>query len=369
MIHKKNILIFIMLAVFIFQCSDNNLPDDGTVKIIHNESKIWGNSPQISLELVNTIGGLDEDDENAIFMQPTDVFLDAEGFLYIVDSQNSRVQVYNPDREYYKTIGRKGEGPGEFLYPTHIDVMDNKFLISSGYQRKIHYFTLDGAYIETFSTNKNLSKVIPLQSGKFAIYAPGYFRRSEDNNLVFMMDNNAIQLYDFVEPNRGKFGRKFGSTGNDFWMTSDSQENIYVSFKFQNRIEKYSSIGDLLMQITRKKPFTESSKHEKDIIEQINGFSDFFVKTHHFSWDIGVDNKNRIWVLSQKRQMTLENGKNMDYTDLYLFEIYTPDGLLLGEIDIEVFSQWGSFRIFDDKLFIIDTANEMNVKEFRIVEK
>lgn len=371
MIHKKNILMFIMLAVFIFQCSDNNLPDDGTVKIIHNESSIWGDSPQISLELVNTIGGLDEDDDNDIFFNPFDVVLDASDNLYVLDTGHHRIQKYGPDRKYLSTIGREGDGPGELKGPVHLNIVNNELVVNSSREQKVHYFTLDGKYISTTRVIRNTGLFIPLGSGKMAISDQGRARRPEPDNLMIdILDNDGGFINAFMTPK--DYGNNFQGTGNTFFMTSDPQENIYVTFKFQNRIEKYNLNGEMLMQISRDKPyspFVDNIENGREIIERIDGSGEFFYSRAQYSWDIKIDPKNRIWVLSEKRQMTKEQAINIDYSDLYVFEIYNPAGQLLGEIDVEGFSQWGSFRIFDDKLFLIDTQNEMDVKEFRIVEK
>ncbi len=41
------------------------------VRVIHNErGGKWGNSPEVRLELIRTIGGLDVEDENLAFNAP-----------------------------------------------------------------------------------------------------------------------------------------------------------------------------------------------------------------------------------------------------------------------------------------------------------
>jgi hypothetical protein len=57
------------------------------------------------------IGG--EDDEE-IFGVITDVLADAEGNFYFLDAQLNEIKVYSSDGEFLRTIGREGEGPGEF---------------------------------------------------------------------------------------------------------------------------------------------------------------------------------------------------------------------------------------------------------------
>jgi hypothetical protein len=57
------------------------------------------------------IGG--EDDEE-IFGVIVDIIADDEGNFYLLDAQLNEIKVYSADGEFLRTIGREGEGPGEF---------------------------------------------------------------------------------------------------------------------------------------------------------------------------------------------------------------------------------------------------------------
>ena len=46
--------------------------------------------------------------------------VDAKGNVYLLDSQLSEVKVFSPGGEYLRTIGREGEGPGEFRRPSDL---------------------------------------------------------------------------------------------------------------------------------------------------------------------------------------------------------------------------------------------------------
>jgi len=77
-------------------------------------------NPATPVEALNTIspeelwrvGG--DDDEDIIFGVLTSIATDARGNVYLLDAQLSQVYVHSADGEYLRTIGREGEGPGEF---------------------------------------------------------------------------------------------------------------------------------------------------------------------------------------------------------------------------------------------------------------
>ena len=45
------------------------------------------------------------------------VACDAEGNIYVVDSGAKNIKKFNSHGKFLKTIGREGQGPGEFLAP------------------------------------------------------------------------------------------------------------------------------------------------------------------------------------------------------------------------------------------------------------
>ncbi len=83
---------------------------DGITQIM-NPSPAGVVPETVKLKELWRIGG--EDDE-VLFGVVSDIISDREGNFYLLDAQLSEVQVYAPDGEHLRTIGREGEGPGEF---------------------------------------------------------------------------------------------------------------------------------------------------------------------------------------------------------------------------------------------------------------
>jgi hypothetical protein len=55
-----------------------------------------------------------QEDDEIFFGMPTQILEDKEGNAYVLDTQVSEIVVFSPEGEYLQTIGREGEGPGEF---------------------------------------------------------------------------------------------------------------------------------------------------------------------------------------------------------------------------------------------------------------
>jgi hypothetical protein len=82
---------------------------DGVTHVVNPESPVEEIS--VTLKELWRVGG---DDEEVLFGVISQLLHDESGNVYALDSQLSEVHVYSPSGEHLRTIGREGEGPGEF---------------------------------------------------------------------------------------------------------------------------------------------------------------------------------------------------------------------------------------------------------------
>ncbi len=66
------------------------------------------------------------DEQEVLIGRVAEIVADDEGNSYVLDNQLSEVHVFSPEGEYIRSIGREGEGPGEFRMPM------NMFLLKDG---------------------------------------------------------------------------------------------------------------------------------------------------------------------------------------------------------------------------------------------
>jgi hypothetical protein len=84
---------------------------DGVVHVVNPSAPLDGATTITPTELWRAGG---DDDEDVLFGVITDVEIDAKGNVYALDTQLSQINVFSPDGGFLRTIGREGEGPGEF---------------------------------------------------------------------------------------------------------------------------------------------------------------------------------------------------------------------------------------------------------------
>lgn len=96
-----------------------------------------------TLDALWEVGG-DEEDE-FYFGVLTQITSDSEGNVYVLDAQLHEVMVFSPDGEYLRSLGREGEGPGEFRRPADLFLTaDGKVAVMQRMPGKIVLLTPDG---------------------------------------------------------------------------------------------------------------------------------------------------------------------------------------------------------------------------------
>jgi len=371
------------------------------VRVVHNEKGgVWGKSPKVSLELVRKIGDIDTDDENLAFHYPYDVAMDAERNIYVLDTGNTRVQKFGPDGRYLATIGRKGQGPGEFIMPDGIGFdKDGNLVVSDTAQSRIHVI-IDGG--------RDVKSVVLKDEriyGVRALAAGGYVGRASTFSFPTRsqpaMKLDEMRLFRTIDPDgrvTGAFGEltDFGETltnadGNASEFAVGGHDALYVSFNAQNRVEKYSLDGKLLWRADRPLNYGTEVKKKGKIDRSGGGVSMSAPEMNICSKGIAVDGQGRPWVVTPNRQLRKEEQVstsilstggpggigNVSYktegntelrtTDAFKLEIFSEDGVLLGEVPLTQFVD--AIRVFGDSLFLIDRERGVSVYQYRIVER
>jgi hypothetical protein len=371
------------------------------IRVIHNEKGgKFGKKLPFSIQLVRNIGDIDTPDENLAFNFPEDVAMDASGDIYILDSANNRIQKFGPDLKFLSTIGCKGQGPGEFYNPDSIDI-DTKgnFWIMDGYQNRIQTLTPEGKGDQTIPLrDRFLRKLRVLKSGFIAVQGPLLYTSFNDKSnppkLLKLLDpkgkavRELVDIVDFGEP-------ATNSSANSIYYDVDVNDDIVVSFRAQNRIEKYTSDGKLLWKADRPLPY-EMAVQKKGKLEEtsgggVRGGVITLPKMNVCSLGIAADPKRRTWVVTYDRQLKAEeivqtsmmirsggpagtmvsrkaNGNTeLRTTNAFKLEVFDPDGVLLGEIPLTHFVD--GIRICGENLFLLDQVRGVTFYQYKIVEK
>lgn len=124
-----------------------------------------------------TLGGEDEGPESFFQIGQTSVAADADGNLYIMDTGNHRIVVFDEAGNHLRTLGRQGGGPGEFqMWPSGIKVAsDGAINVYDMGNRGIVRFAPDGTPLQTRRIEGGQLRGYALLKDGIAIHVDHYF--------------------------------------------------------------------------------------------------------------------------------------------------------------------------------------------------
>jgi len=163
---KNNFLRYFFGCFFFLFCFlvSNLFPVNAIGKdnfLISNKTSCQNSRSQLNIRFIkDLVMEPDLNNEKTSFNFPAGVDADSKGNIYVLDPLNFRVQVFTSNGAYLRTLGRKGQGPGEFEVPFYIttDSMDNIYIFDM--QRKFWaVFTSEGKFLKNIRANKNIFRV------------------------------------------------------------------------------------------------------------------------------------------------------------------------------------------------------------------
>ena len=151
---RNKISIFLLISVFMTFASygkqnpqwKGTIEEEGGIKVIKNPNEpLYG---EITFDLEEDLNIGNEEDENYMFSRTSPPVVDSKGNILILDNANFRIQKYNRKGKFLQTIGRQGQGPGEFQNPGSMSLdSEENIYIRDG--RKIIIFDKNGNFRST----------------------------------------------------------------------------------------------------------------------------------------------------------------------------------------------------------------------------
>jgi hypothetical protein len=133
------VLVILIAATCVVQAREAEATD---VPVVRSGAEPADGLQVVRLEEMWRAGGEDDD---IIFGHIFRAEGDAEGNIYLLDTQLSEVPVFSPDGEHVKTLSREGEGPGETSGPVDLTLMpDGNLGILQRFPGKIVKIDLEG---------------------------------------------------------------------------------------------------------------------------------------------------------------------------------------------------------------------------------
>jgi len=146
-----NSCLILALAALNAACARENwqgtIVKEGDVTIVKNPKTPLFESPVLDLAEDLSIGGPKAEGEH-VFGRIMTFVVDEEGSINVLDQKDSHIKVFDGSGRYLRTIGRKGQGPGELFMPLALSLNQaTGELAVLQLSRRISYFKTDGTFL------------------------------------------------------------------------------------------------------------------------------------------------------------------------------------------------------------------------------
>lgn len=131
------------------------------------------------------------------FSVPTNVAVDSDSNLYVVDTYNNRVEIFDADGNFIRAWGKAGDRPGTFSRPKGIAVdVDGHVWVADAVQDRVQCFTPEGQLLIWMGGHG----VLP---GQFRALAGLYI---DKNNRIFTSEQypGRVQMFRYVPDDDAK---------------------------------------------------------------------------------------------------------------------------------------------------------------------
>jgi len=324
------VLSFILVLTF---CSQQKSKWEGTIEEVNGVTIVKNPLLPIYTEDVFFLEEelvIKEEGEDYYFSNLIGLAVNDEKRIFTIDYQAADVKVFDKEGMYIKTIGKRGQGPGEFSRPYHIFVSSQKeVVIFDLLLRRFSYFTFEGEFIKNVST---------------ANYNIGFFNIDSEGNIIglipdrnpenpvyalrkFDSDLNPILTYVTSPYPNPQIYNPFGPRPQ--WALSVDNEIIH-SFPEFYEIRIFDAMGKEIRRIIKEYEPMRVSSEMKDLakkqVERLGEsirleLPEYYPPIRYIS----VDENKRIFVHTSDLDET--GGESV-------YDVFDPEGKFITRINL-----------------------------------
>jgi hypothetical protein len=173
---------------------------------------------------------------NGQFDIPTGITVNAT-HIFVTEIGNDRVQIFDLSGNFVDTFGSLGAGNGQFTNPDGIAVNSNNIFVVDGGNDRVQIFDLSGNFVDTFGS-------AGAGNGQFG--NPSGIAVNSNNIFVTEVGNDRVQIFDLS----GNFVDTFGSAGAGNGQFTNprgiavNSNNIFVVDSTNNRVQIFDLSGN-----------------------------------------------------------------------------------------------------------------------------
>jgi len=182
---------------------------------------------------------------------PNDVAVDSSGNVYVADTGNHRIQIYNSSGSYVITLGNYGSGDYQFDAPYGVAVdRSGNIYVADRSNHRVQIYNSSRVYVATIGVTG-----VPGTDNNHFDEPYGVAVDSSGNIYVADGENRRVQVFNssrvYVRTlgTTGEWGDDFDHFSQPRDVAVDAQGRVYVADAWNNRVQVFDSSGAYLTTI------------------------------------------------------------------------------------------------------------------------
>jgi len=301
--------------------------------------------------------GVKEGPKEYMFSALQDIDVDNDGNIYALDQKESHIKVFDNEGRYLRTIGQRGQGPGELGSAYFFSLTSQRHLIVEDVRgRRMVVFNLEGEFIKNISSAKNFFIMSDADS-KECFYGIMAIQDENPRYELRKLDPNLEVLHTVMSsPSALTKQNTYRAYYPMILFDVNKDDNVVFGYPETYEINICDPSGKPVRKICKVFRPVEITEEEKKEITNRHlppGFSYDIPKFHSAFQGILVDDQNRIYVSTWEK----DNGR-------YYHDIFTAEGKYL----VRVLLNFTPLVIKKDKIYAIETDEEeyQKIKRYQV---
>jgi hypothetical protein len=302
---------------------------DGVTVVKNPEEPMYGGDV-FHLEEELVIGQGSEGPEEYTFFSIGDIAVDDEGNVYAADAASACIKVFDGKGRFLRTVGRKGQGPGEMQRPIFVQITSQRELLVGDAAFRFVFFSTDGEFLKQKATSRPVQPIKLDSSGHligYEVLAPppvsGKIIRKYDADF-----KPSILIAEDEQGQRGILEIEKASCycdvfSNDEIIGGDSKE--YVLWIIDPD-------GVMIKKIVKDQSFLRLSENDREVYKERyteavqRGLKLDFPSYYPAFKDIFIDDKDKIFVRTFQR-VGGEEG-------FFYHDVFDADGKYMAKVPV-----------------------------------
>jgi len=181
---------------------------------------------------------------NGQFNMPAGVAVNSNGYIYVADMGNTKIEVFDPNGNYVSQFGSQGSGDGQFIEPDGVAINSSGYIyVADGWNYRIEVFDPNENYVSQFGSQGS-------GDGQFIGPPPGVTINSSGDVYVSEYGGR-VEVFDPAGNYLAQFGTNGSGNGQLLWpdgLAVNSTGYTYVADGGNHRVEVFDPNGNYVTQ-------------------------------------------------------------------------------------------------------------------------